>query len=166
MPHTERRRGAAETAEIWLFDADGSDLGFVALAAARVLARERGLDLLGPEGRSSPPRFQLGHAGQIEAVAARATRLSRSERSMPKEIRVRVATGTADLETRRRSAASLLEAGHRVKIRVELDPARRRDPAPARAVLDDLVKRLAPAGAPESKPQSEKGAVAVVLAPR
>jgi translation initiation factor IF-3 len=155
----------ADQREIWLFDQQGADRGFVTLAAARELARVAGLALTGPEGGSSPPRYRLEDAAR-EGAQARAARLARSATAPPKEIRLRVATGAADLETRRRSAQALLEGGYRVKIRVELDPARRSDPAPARAILDGLVRALAVAGAPDGRPFNEKGAVAVVLAPR
>ena len=152
--------------EVWLFDRDGGDLGFVPASRAVALARERGLDLVQMEQLSSPPRFQLADAAAREAGQARAARVAKGASAPPKEIRLRVQTGAADLTTRQRSAAALLEAGHRVKLRVEMDPGRRGNPAPARAILDGLVKALSPTGSPESKPFNEKGAVAVVLAPR
>jgi translation initiation factor IF-3 len=150
--------------EIWLFDADGSDLGFVAGAEASELARLRGLDLVRLDHLSSPPRFGLRDAGEYQADAARADRMARA--GAAKEVRVRVATGAADLETRRKHAESLLQAGYRVKLRVELDAAPRGNPAPARAILDSLIKDLAAAGSPEARPRPEKGAVSVTLAPR
>ncbi len=148
--------------EVWLFDADGTDLGFVDASVALTTARERGFDLIRLDQRSSPPRFGLIDAAATQAAASRAARLARGE---IKEIRLRVATGAADLENRRKSAESLLVSGYRVTLRVELDPARRSDPAPARAILDNLVKALKPAGRPSAKPRSEKGAVAVTLDP-
>ncbi len=152
----------APQGEVWLIDADGTDLGFVDGASALSRARERGLDLIRLDQMSSPPRYGLMDAAAAQAGAVRAERIARSE---IKEIRLRVATGAADLETRRRNAEALLAAGYRVKLRVELDPARKSDPATARAILDALVKALKHAGRPSSRPQSEKGAVAVTLDP-
>jgi translation initiation factor IF-3 len=146
-----------------LFDSDGADLGFVEAPEAIELSRRRGLDLVRLDQLSSPPRYGLRDASAVQAEAARATRIARGGEA--KEIRVRVATGAADLETRRKNAESLLAAGHSVKIRVELDPGRRADPAPARAVLDTFVKSLAGVGRPAAKPHAEKGAVAVTLDP-
>jgi translation initiation factor IF-3 len=147
---------------VWLIDADGSDLGFVDAGTAISLARQRGLDLVRLDQASSPPRYALMDAAAAEAALAREQRMARGE---IKEIRLRVATGVADLETRRKNAEELLAKGYRVKLRVELDPARKSDPAPARAVLDSLVKAMKAIGRPVSKPQSEKGAVAVTLEP-
>ena len=152
--------------EVWLFDQDGTDLGFVPTARAVALASERGLDLVQLDQLSSPPRFQLADAAARESEQVRAARVAKGASAPPKEIRLRVQTGAADLATRQRSAAALLEAGHRVKLRVEMDPGRRGDPAPARATLDGLVKALSAVGKAEGKPFNEKGAVAVVLAPR
>lgn len=161
-----RREAPIQAAEIWLFDEEGADLGYVPTAQAQAMARQRGLDLVRMDQLSSPPRFRLASAAALETQAARAARMARGASAPPKEIRLRVQTGAGDLATRQRSAAQLLGAGHRVKIRVEMDPGQRGNPAPARAVLDGLVKALASAGTPEAKPFNEKGAVAVVLAPR
>lgn len=152
--------------EVWLYDEDGSDLGFVPTAEALQRAQARGLDLVQLDQLSSPPRVQLASAAAREAEAARAARIARGASAPPKEIRLRVLTGAADQATRQRSAESLLQAGHRVKIRVELEPGRRGDPAPARMVLDGMVKALAAISRIEQKPFNEKGAIAVVLAPR
>jgi translation initiation factor IF-3 len=159
----QRRGNDRPQGEVWLFDADGSDLGFLTAEQALERARERNLDLVRLDQLSSPPRFGLCDAAKHDVEAARVARIARGGEA--KEIRVRVGTGAADVETRRRNAETLLAAGHRVKLRVELDPGRRGDPAPARSILDALIKALATAGRPEAKPQSEKGAVAVVLAP-
>jgi translation initiation factor IF-3 len=153
------------TTEVWLFDTAGADLGFMPAADAQALAAARGLDLVGPEGASSPPRFRLADAVSVRAAQARAARIGRGD-AAPKEIRLRVGIGAADLETRRRSAAAMLDGGRTVKLRVELDPRKRSDPAPARAILDSLVRALSSEGTPEGKPFNEKGAVAVILAPR
>lgn len=166
MARADRHGDAIRSDEVWLIDADGGDLGFVSTARAREMARERGLDLVRIDTASSPPRCRLASAGAIDAAEARAARIARAAGSPPKEIRLRVQTGAADRETRQRSAAALLAAGHRVKVRVELDPARRGDPAPARAIVDEVIRALAADGAPERKPFNEKGAVAVVLVPR
>ena len=154
--------GGSLHGEVWLFDADGTDLGFVDAAVALAAAQDRGFDLVRLDQLSSPPRYGLMDATAARASAARDARMARGE---IKEVRVRVATGAADLETRRKNATSLLASGYRVKLRVELDQARRSDPAPARAILDDLIKALKLVGRPSSKPQSEKGAVAVTLDP-
>src|SRR5947209_6167513 len=100
--------------EVWLFDQDGGDLGFVPTARAVALARERGLDLVQMDQLSSPPRFQLASAAARAAPQSRAARVARGAGEPPKEIRVRVQTGAADLATRQRAAAAALEAGHRV----------------------------------------------------
>lgn len=152
--------------EVWLFDQDGSDLGFVPASRAVVLARERGLDLVQMDQLSSPPRFQMADAAARELAQARAARVAKGASAPPKEIRLRMQTGSGDLATRQRSAAAMLEAGYRVKLRIEMAPGQRGNPAPARAILDGLIKALAATGSPESKPFNEKGAVAVVLAPR
>jgi translation initiation factor IF-3 len=149
--------------EVWLFDQDGTDLGFVGGGDAAERATRQGMDLVRLDQSSSPPRYALRNAAEHASDSARQARIARG--GEPKEIRARVVAGAADVETRRKSAENLLEAGYRVKLRVEIDPARRADPAPARALLASLVQSLAGAGRPEAKPQAEKGAVSVTLAP-
>jgi translation initiation factor IF-3 len=166
MAKQGKRDGEVRSDEIWLFDEAGQDLGFVPTLRAQAMAHERGLSLVRLDQLSSPPRYALRDAGAHEKEAARAARIAAGEGAQPKEIRLRLAIGAADLETRRRNAASLLASGHRVKLRVEMDPGQRSNPAPARAMLDALVKGLAAEGRPDGKPFNEKGAVAVVLAPR
>ena len=166
MGRRDKRAAEIRSAEVWLFDEDGTDLGFLPAAEAQRRAAERGLDLVPDSQPASPPRYRLASAAVQAAAAVRAARMARSATEPPKEIRVRVSIGAADLETRRQRAATLLTQGHRVKLRVELDPARRSDPAPARALLDGLVTALAPVATLERKPFSERGAVAAILAPR
>jgi translation initiation factor IF-3 len=163
MGKQKRRDTNLPQGEVWLFDRDGADLGFVPAAEAQAMAHARGLDLVRLDQSSSPPRFAFRDAAEHVAASARGARIARGGEA--KEIKIRVSIGAADLETRRRSAAALLSSGYRVKIRVELDPGKRSDPAPARAILDGLVKSLADVGHPEARPQSEKGAVAATLAP-
>jgi translation initiation factor IF-3 len=161
-----QQRQAANPSEVWLFDEEGRDLGFVPMPEAMALAAERGLDLVRLDNMSSPPRFALAQSAAWAADAARAARVAAGAAKPPKELRLRVATGAGDVETKRKQAEGLLAAGHRVKLRVELDPRKRSDPGPARALVDTLTKSLATVGTPEGKPFNEKGAVAVILAPR
>ncbi len=166
VARANRPQEAISATEVWLFDEHGQDLGFVSTAAAQAMAGERGLDLVRLDRMSSPPRYGFADAAARQTEAARGARVAAGAAKPPKEIRLRVLTGAADVETRRRQAAALLSAGHRVKLRVELDPKKRSDPGPARAMIDSLIKTLAEAGQPEGKPFNEKGAVSVVLAPR
>jgi translation initiation factor IF-3 len=163
MGKNRGRESALPAGDVWLFDQDGADLGFVSAPDAAARAASLGLDLVRLDQSSSPPRYGLRNAAVHAHDAARLARIARG--GEPKEVRIRVVAGAADTETRRRSAESLLQAGHRVKLRVELEAGRRANPAPARAMLDTLVKSLAGVGTPEAKPQPEKGAVAVTLAP-
>ncbi len=57
--------------EVWLFDQDGQDLGFVPTAQALARARERGLDLVRLDEFSSPPRYGLVDAAARQMEAAR-----------------------------------------------------------------------------------------------
>jgi translation initiation factor IF-3 len=166
VARANRAQEAISATEVWLFDEHGQDLGFVSTAAAQTMAGERGLDLVRLDRMSSPPRYGFADAAVRQMEAARGARVAAAAAKPPKEIRLRVVTGGADVETRRRQAAALLIAGHRVKLRVELDPKKRSDPGPARVMIDSLIKTLAEAGQPDGKPFNEKGAVSVVLAPR
>lgn len=166
MARTKQQGEAITSSEVWLFDEAGRDLGFVPTPRAQEMANERGLNLVRLDQMSSPPRYGLADAGAREVEAAREARIAAGAAKPPKELRLRVAIGTADLETRRRQAANLLVAGHRVKLRVELDPKKRSDPAPARALVESLIRSLTGVGAPEGKPFNEKGSVSVVLGPR
>lgn len=165
MAKAGRQAAEIKSDEVWLFGEQGEDLGFVPTAEAQRRARERGLDLVRLDQLSSPPRFKLASGTAAQMESARAARMARGTSVPPKEIRLRVATGAADLAARQRSAASLLQSGYRVKVRVELDPGHRSDPLPARRILDAFIAALAALGAPERKPFNEKGAVAVVLVP-
>ncbi|HXT36411.1 MAG TPA: translation initiation factor IF-3 [Chloroflexota bacterium] len=166
MTRGGKQRPAEHPSEVWLFDEEGRDLGFVAAPDAMNLAAERELDLVRLDHMSSPPRFALAHAAARAADAARTARVAAGTAKPPKELRLRVATGAGDVETKRKQAEGLLAAGHRVKLRVELDPRKRSDPGPARALVEALIKSLAAVGAPEGKLFNEKGAVSVVVAPR
>ena len=166
MARTDRKSGTIAATEVWLFDENGLDLGFVTTTRALALAGERGFDLVRLDQMSSPPRYGFGDATAQQAEAARAARIVAGAGKPPKEIRLRVLTGAADVDTRKRQAAGLLAAGHRVKLRVELDPKTKSNPAPARAMIDSLVKSLAEDGVPDGKPFNEKGAVSVIMAPR
>ena len=166
MAKVARSQDGIVSDEVWLFDQDNTDLGIVLTVQARELAASRGLDLVRLDTHSSPPRCQLRDAAEVQVASQRLARLAKSSDSPPKEIRLRVQTGAADRQTRQRSAASLLASGHRVLLRVELDPAKRSDPAPARALMDALIRDLAAFGTPAGKPQNVRGAVVVELSPR
>lgn len=151
-------------AEVVLIDEEGHDRGIVARSDALALARARGCDLVQEAMFSSPPRCRLVPAGRADAAAARAARLSSS--AVPKEIRVGTAMGAHDVETRRRQAAGLLDKGYSVKLSARLAKAERSNPVAARALLDGLIRDLAPHGAVARKPFNEAGALAVLLSPR
>ncbi len=150
--------------EVVLAGEDGADLGIMSRADALALARARGCDLVQDAVFASPPHCRLAPAGRAAAGAARAARLAGN--AAPKEIRVGTAMGTHDVETRRRQAAGLLEKGYSVKISARLAKAERSNPVAARALLDGLVRDLAPQGTVARKPFNEAGALSVLLAPR
>lgn len=165
MAKADRQTAEIRSADVWLIGEQGEDLGIVPTVEAQRQARERGMELVRLDQLSSPPRYKIALGSAVQMDAARAARIARGASVPPKEIRVRVATGAGDLAARQRSAASLLESGYRVKVRVEMDPGRRSDPLPARSILDGLIKALSASGSVEQKPFNEKGAVAAVLRP-
>jgi len=150
--------------EVRLHGADGADLGLVSRAAALVLARAHGCDLVQDEVFSSPPRCRLVPRGSAATGAAREARIAAG--GPPKEIRVSTAMGTHDIETRRRQAAGLLTKGYTVKLSARLTRAERANPAKARALLEGMARDLADEGRVERKPFGESGALALLLAPK
>ncbi len=72
MAKQKQRDNNLPRGEVWLFDLDGADLGFVEAPEAIELSRRRGLDLVRLDQLSSPPRYALRHASAVQAETARA----------------------------------------------------------------------------------------------
>lgn len=158
--------GEIRAAEVILIDQDGFDCGIITREEAQQRAAMGGYILKLLDLASSPPRCQLVVPADLDRDARREQQ-SRRATAAPKEIRLRQKTGVHDRATRVRAIGDLLHDGYRVKVTVLLEGSERRNPATARALLDEIVQDIQASGQGvrlERAPFAEKGALSVLLA--
>ncbi|MGF7034985.1 translation initiation factor IF-3 [Paenibacillus mucilaginosus] len=147
-----------KAAEVELTGLDGESLGVVSRDEALAMAKKLKVDLVCTSLMSSPPPCRLiGRGAAKEAQQKEKRAAGGGAPAKVKELRLTPHIEEHDYETKQRQAEKLLASGHAVQLVVKTGSAK--ESAAAKALLERLLKDLAPAGSRESGIQvSGKGA--------
>lgn len=109
-----------KSAEVRVISDDGTNFGVLKLADAIKQAKDLGLDLVEINGKSNPPVCKIIELGKFKYEEKKKQNEAKKKNvvSELKEIQLRPATNSHDIETKVRSAQKFLEDGHRVKFTV------------------------------------------------
>ena len=101
---------------------DGKNMGIMETAAALVLAREQGLDLIEISGTAVPPVCKITEFGKFKYANEKFQREhgKKQHDAEIKGIRIGFTTGRHDLEMRAKQIMKFLEGGDKVRIDMRL----------------------------------------------
>jgi len=106
--------------EVLVIGPDGGKLGVLQTHEALRMAQEQGLDLVEINPKAEPPVCKILDFGKYKYEEKKKQNEAKKKNvvSELKEIQLRPATNSHDIETKVRSAQKFLEDGHRVKFTV------------------------------------------------
>lgn len=121
-----------------LIDADGEQVGVVALQQARETAQERGLDLVEVAPNARPPVVKVMDWGKYQYEQQKQAQEARKNQQTVeiKEVQLRPVTEDHDFDTKIRRARKFLEEGNVVRIVLRYRGRELRRPEIGEAMLD------------------------------
>lgn len=142
-------------------------MGIVPLPRALEMARNADLDLVEVSPMAQPPVCRLLNYGKYKYEQTRKEREARKSQKTQalKEMRLKPKIGEHDLEFKTRLIQNFLQDGDKVKVTVNFRGRENAHPELGRAVLDEVVKRLAGNGSVERAPLLEGRSMTMILAP-
>ena len=105
-----------------MIDVDGKQIGIVPIQEALALAESKGLDLVEVSPNARPPVCRIMDYGKYKYLEKKRQQEAKKKQAAQqiKEVKFRFKIDKHDLETKERKIKEFLEAGHRVKITLQL----------------------------------------------
>ncbi len=153
---------------IRLIDENGAQLGIMPTEEARVMASERGLDLVEVAPQARPPVCRLMDFGKYKYEQARKLREAKKKQHTitVKEVKLRPKIEEHDLDFKLRHARRFLEEGDKVKFTLWFRGREVTHPELGRRVLERVLGELEDLGVVEAKISHEGRTMTMLLAPR
>jgi len=151
-----------KASEVDLTGVDGEPIGVVRTEEALAMARNLKVDLVCDSLLRSPPPCRLVRAGQARDEANQAKRKERAPKV--KEIRLTPNIEEHDYDVKKTQAERILKGGDAALLVVKLSSPREGERA--KALLETLVKELAPYGAKQTGIQLSGKQASVQLQPK
>jgi translation initiation factor IF-3 len=150
-----------------LIDADGEQVGIVALDEAKTRASEAGLDLVEVAPDARPPVCRLMDYGKFKYEEARRAREAKKKQHtmQVKEVKYRPGIEDHDYEFKTRHVRRFLEDGDKVKVTMMFRGRQLSHPELGLEVLERVLVDVEDVGKIESQPTREGRTMTMVLAP-
>jgi len=150
-----------------LIDEEGEQVGIVTTEEARMLAIERGLDLVEVSPNARPPVCRLMDYGKYKYEAARKAREAKKKQHnvQVKELKLRPKIETHDLDFKLRHARRFLEEGDKVKFTMRFRGREITHPELGERVLNGVRDELGDISSVEASVAREGRSMTMVLAP-
>ena len=151
-----------------LVDADGSQVGIVALDEAFRLASDRGLDLVEVAPTARPPVVKIMDFGKFKFEQAKAARAAKKKQHVIqiKEVKYRPGIDDHDFDFKTRHARQFLEDGNKVKLTMMFRGRQVTHPELGRQVLFRVFEEVKEIAKVEAEPRLEGRNMTMVLAPK
>jgi translation initiation factor IF-3 len=151
-----------------LVDADGGQVGIVALEEAFRLANERGLDLVEVAATARPPVVKIMDYGKFKFEQAKAARAAKKKQHVIqiKEVKYRPGIDDHDFDFKTRHARQFLEEGNKVKLTMMFRGRQVTHPELGRNVLYRVFEHVKEIAKVEADPKLEGRNMTMVLAPK
>ncbi len=166
---TTRINERVRAREVRLIDENGEQLGEMTSEAARVLAEERGYDLVEVAPNSRPPVCRIMDYGkykyELKKKAAASKAAGKGRAAVMKEVKMRPNTDEHDLQFKLKNARKFLMDGDKVKVTVMFrgrEMAHRRNGYDKLQEVEDLLGELISV---ENPPQMNGRFLSMVLVP-
>lgn len=155
--------------EVRLIDEAGAFLGVMAAAKARLLAEERGFDLVEVNPAADPPVVKLLNFGQFKYEKEKEMKRQKvaAKQIEIKGVRLSARIGQHDKELRETQALKFLEDGNKIKVEIILRGRERQHSDIAFKILREFTAGLGAKRAVkvESLPANQGGKIFTLIAP-
>lgn len=130
--------------QVLLIDADGSNVGVISIDQALARAEAAGLDLVEVAPNGQPPVCRICDHSKLLYEQRRKQREARKHQRTHevKEIKMKPRIGPHDYEIKMRHAKELLDAGHKVKMTVEIRGRRRVNMAIVQRLYEKMIGEI------------------------
>lgn len=149
IPPTETRINEGIRApEVRVIGVDGEQLGLMPPEKARVMANERGLDLVEIAPNAAPPVCRIMDFGKFKFQEAKREHAARSKQKniVVKEVKFRPRTDDHDFDFKVRHIQRFLEQGDKVKVVVMFRGRETQHRDIGHQIIQDVVARVADFG--------------------
>lgn len=154
--------------EVQLIDAEGANLGVVAMPEALALAEAAGLDLVEIAPNSEPPVCKILDFGKFKYQSQKKASEARKKQKTVevKEIKMRPNIDTHDYEVKMRAMLRFFEEGDKVKVTLRFRGREMAHQDLGVKLLDQVRAETVEIAKVESEPKLEGRQMVMVLAPR
>ena len=148
-------------------DADGSQVGIVALSDALERAQRQELDLVEVAPQANPPVCRIMDYGKFRYEESQRLKESRKKtvQITMKEVKFRPKIGKGDFDTKVRHMHEFLEEGHKVKVTLQFRGREVAHPELGTKILNAVIEQLGPIAKVDSHARLEGRNMTMVLSP-
>ncbi len=149
IPPTETRiNEGIRASEVRVIGQEGEQLGIMAPEKARVIAEERGLDLVEIAPNATPPVCRIMDYGKFKFQEAKREHAARAKQKniVVKEVKFRPRTDDHDFDFKVRHIISFLEEGDKVKVVVMFRGRETQHRDIGYKIIQDVIARVAEYG--------------------
>jgi len=154
--------------EVRLIDAEGAQVGIVALQQAQDMAREKDLDLVEISATANPPVCKIMDYGKyiFQQKKKQAEAKKKQKVIIVKEVQFRPRIDEHDFDFKKNNVIRFLQHGDKVKAAIRFRGREMTHMELGRAVLDRLLSDVKEYGAAESpSPDVQGNRMTIVIAP-
>jgi translation initiation factor IF-3 len=155
------------TSKIRVVGAEGEMLGVLSVREAIDLAREAGLDLVEVSPNAEPPVCKIVDYGKYKYAQAKRANEARKKQKIiqVKEVKLRPATDTHDLEVKTKQIAKFIEEGDKVKITMRFRGREMAHPEIGLKIYDSIKATLGEIVKVENNPRLEGKQMVMIVSP-
>lgn len=149
-------------------DAEGNQLGVVAIQDALRLAQEAGFDLVEIAANAEPPVCRIMDFGKFAYQQKKRVALAKKnqQQMQVKQVNLRPVTDEGDYQVKLRNLIRFLETGDKVKITIRFKGREMAHQDLGAAVLERLIRDLDEYGVAEAMPKLEGRQLVLMIAPK
>jgi translation initiation factor IF-3 len=154
--------------EVRLIDAEGKQLGVVAIAEALPMAQEAGMDLVEIAPQAVPPVCKILDYGKYRFELEKKTRESKKKQKLikMKEIRMQPKIEEHDLQFKSKHVKEFLDEGNKVKVTIRFRGRELAHTERGKVVLEKVLGLLDDSFILEKEPAMEGRFMSMVIGPK
>lgn len=163
-----RRNDDITAPQVRVIDADGEQVGVMAIRQAQELADEAGLDLVEIAPNGEPPVCRIMDYGKFRFEQAKKASLAKKKQKITqvKEVKFRPGTEEADYQVKMRNVRRFLEEGDKVKVTLRFRGRELAHKELGAAMLKRIETELAEDINVEQFPRMEGRQMVMMIAPK
>ncbi|HVX00552.1 MAG TPA: translation initiation factor IF-3, partial [Candidatus Babeliaceae bacterium] len=152
--------------DVRLIDAEGNQLGIVAVREALRISEEAGLDLVEVSPDAKPPVCRIMNFGKFAYHKRKAAAKKKQKQIQLKEVKLRPATEEADYQVKLRNIIRFLANGDKAKITLRFRGREMTHPELGMQLMERIMTDLVEHGVVEQRPKLEGRQMVMVIGPK